>query len=267
MAYVVTDPLIRWAGSKRKMISAILPFIGDLGHAKYIEPFAGSACILFALNPRAAVINDLNGDLIRMYRQVRRAPEDIYKRALALEQESDYYGVRALQPNSLLAADQAARFLYLNRYCFNGIYRTNLKGQFNVPIGTKTGELPTLQRFLDAAKILRRCKLLNGDFRETITHIKKNDFVFIDPPYATRTRKDRNEYGCGSFALEDLPRLRQYTNSVNRLGARFLLTYENTNEIRELYSDSQISALTVQRNMQGFKNARRTASEVLISNF
>jgi DNA adenine methylase len=132
-----TRPFLRWAGSKRKQLVRLSAFWSN-NHSAYVEPFAGSACLFFALSPKAAVLGDANAELIELFTMVRDSPNRLYNRLVHIPRDLEtYYRWRARDPHSLDAETRALRFLYLNRNCFNGIYRTNASGQFNVPMGTK----------------------------------------------------------------------------------------------------------------------------------
>ena len=150
-------PFLRWAGSKRRLLGVLQTF-WTKKHKRYVEPFAGSACLFFAIRPPKAILGDLNPELVRTYREVKyRLPavlEELHK--IPLNSADEYKRLRSTDPGSLRSSVRAARFIYLNRYCFNGIYRTNLQGQFNVPFsGRRCGNFPEDESFEKCARHLR----------------------------------------------------------------------------------------------------------------
>ena len=160
-------PLLRWAGSKRKLLSRLAPFWNPGRHRRYIEPFAGSACLFFELRPEKAILGDTNRELIHLYRAVRVSPESLFYRLAHIRRDArTYYRWRAIDPLRTDPETRALRFLYLNRNCFNGIYRTNVDGDFNVPFGGKEGKpLGAIERddFMRAAERLRCARFVVGD--------------------------------------------------------------------------------------------------------
>lgn len=163
--------------------------------------------------------------------------------------------------------EQAARFFALNRACFNGLYRTNRDGDFNVPYGRKTGTLPPSSMFYRASVALRGAKLKAGDFSQTLRSVRAEDFVYLDPPYVYSDRKDRGEYGVGCFGLGDLDRLFQCLIDLDARNAYFLLSYLESDEILERAAGWHIHSVPVKRQISGFAKFRRCVNEVLISNY
>jgi DNA adenine methylase len=258
---------IRWAGSKRQT----LPRLRDLwgaGHGRYVEPFAGSASLFFDIQPREAVLGDLNWELILAFRAIRRDVELVLQCLRRLPTgEASYYRIRGQDPSRLAASELAARFLYLNHFCFNGLYRTNLKGQFNVPYGPpKNGAPINEEAIVAAAKALQTTELLHADFEETLAQVQSGDFVFLDPPYAVNRRRVFREYLPGSFSGIDLPRLRSALQSIDSKGASFVITYADSTESRKLLSKWNRSRLWVRRNIAGFAANRRGYYEMLATN-
>jgi DNA adenine methylase len=215
-------------------------------------------------------LGDSNRELIQLYRAVRRSPKAIYTRVARLKRESEtYYRWRALDPMRLDAQTRAVRFLFLNRNCFNGIYRTNTDGSFNVPFGGKEGKpLGSLERedFLRAAKQLRHVELVAGDFSKTLQHARKGDFVYLDPPFAVSSRRMFKQYGEKAFDTDDVERLATELRRLDRLGAQFLVSYADCKEARKLANEWNSNKLFVRRNVAGFSDDRRLASEWLITN-
>src|ERR1041385_6945188 len=203
-AAMVMAPLLRWAGSKRMHVPFLRQCWSSGEYSRYIEPFAGSAAAFFAIAPQDAVLADINCELIQTYRAICQAPSAVFRRLHQFSTGKDeYYSVRAMRPTH--AVTKAARFVYLNRFCFNGLYRTNIDGDFNVPYGApKTLNLPDLVRFQACARLLRCATLVDADFREVLAKVREGDFVYLDPPYAVSHRRVFIQYAKGHFSTKDL---------------------------------------------------------------
>jgi DNA adenine methylase len=235
-----------------------------------VEPFAGSAALFYAINPNEAILSDSNQELVRTFEQVRDNAARVYEclSELPLGRES-FYRLRALDPHQLRSAERAARFIFLNRFCFNGLYRTNAKGHFNVPYAaTKTGGLPPRSVFLRSAGLLAKANLYCGDFQRVLeVHVRKGDFVYLDPPYAVGNRRIFNQYGPHTFGLHDLERLRLILREIDQRKATFVLTYAWCREATTVFAEWGQRRVYTQRNIAGFAKHRRTAAELIVSNF
>ena len=259
-------PFLRWAGSKRKQLSRLAPF-WSADHERYVEPFAGSACLFFELAPRAALLGDSNKQLIEMYRVVRDEPERLYRRLCRIRRDlPTYRRWRHLKPESLDRETRALRFLYLNRNCFNGIYRTNMDGDFNVPMGRRSGEYFSKEDLLNCSELLQRATLLAGDFAKTLGRVKAGDFVYLDPPYAVTSRRIFKEYGQKTFNTADIPRLAESLAAIVKQNADFLVSYADCTEARALALEWHSVRLPIRRHVAGFAGDRKKAYEWLISN-
>jgi DNA adenine methylase len=235
---------------------------------RYIEPFCGSACLFFDLQPENAVLGDLNEELLCAFRAIKADPYVVLECIRRFPTgKSGYYRVRAMRPAALPAADRAARFLYLNRYCFNGIYRTNMAGDFNVPYGPpKSGKPPDEAAVIGASAALQRTMLVHGDFERTLDHAQPGDFVYLDPPYYVDSRRVFREYGPGAFTLPDLRRLKTQLNRLHELRATFLVSYADCAEARDLFRPWGSRRVPTRRHIAGFSAHRRTAYELLACN-
>ncbi len=263
-----STPFLRWAGSKRKLLPKLVPYWGT-GYKRYIEPFAGSGALFFALQPDDAILSDINVELIEALQSVRDAPEEVHERLSFMEHTKDeYYRIRSQDNKSMDVRDRAIRFIYLNRYCFNGLYRTNLAGRFNVPFAASgTGDIPQLSVFVDNAKWLSAATIVNGDFDTVVrSQVQAGDFVYLDPPYAVANRRIFRQYGPQTFGLEDLDKLRILLEYIDACGASFLLSYADCKESRTLGASWQHNRVYTQRNIAGFHQHRRRAAETLITN-
>lgn len=260
-------PLLRWAGSKRKLLSELSKAVPPT-FSTYIEPFVGSACMFFHLQPERAVLGDVNCELIGFYRTMSLKPIEVLRGAIHLRRtETSYYAVRSRYADERDPIKRASFFMFLNRFCFNGIFRTNAKGEFNVPFGTRTGAFPTLEEFRGVAHQLKRADLQCSDFEPILQHAKTGDFVYLDPPYVYRSRRDRGEYGPTSFSLCDIPRLHKCIVRLDRRGVHFLLSYLDCDDIQPIRSQFNCRTVPVARTVSGLSAARQIVSELLISNF
>jgi len=241
------------------------------GATRYVEPFAGSACLFFDLEPLSAILGDLNGDLMNAMRAIRRDVEQVLDHVKRLRPGPlNYRRIRAMSPELLGEYERAARFLYLNRYCFNGLYRTNLQGRFNVPYGPpKSGDTPTRvdeELVRAASQILSRALLVHGDFDLTLGQCERGDFVYLDPPYAVRSRRVFAEYLPNSFAHSDLARLSAALEELDKRGATFVITYADCAEARALLKKWNPIRIRTPRNIAGFVGSRRCSFELLATN-
>jgi DNA adenine methylase len=226
---------LRWAGSKRKLLSVLTEHLPPEFN-QYIEPFAGSACVFFRLRPRKAVLGDINTDLIETFREVKYRCAAVAAQLHKLKKSKRIFlQLRSLEPQTLSASARAARFIYLNRCCFNGIYRTNLKGKFNVPYGgDRSGELPSATSLRSCSKSLKAAELNNGDFETTSWRARPGDFVYLDPPFSVKARRVFKEYGANIFGQHQLTRLRAWLERLADSRIRFLVSYAESKRVRRL---------------------------------
>jgi DNA adenine methylase len=223
--------------------------------------------LFFELAPQAAVLGDSNKYLIEIYRVVRDEPERLYQRLCRIGRDpATYLRWRHLKPGSLDRETRALRFLYLNRNCFNGIYRTNMAGDFNVPMGTRLGEYFSKDDLVACSKLLQRTTLVAGDFVKTLERVKAGDFVYLDPPYAVTSRRIFREYGRKTFDTADIPRLSKCLTAIVKQEADFLISYADCAEARALALKWYAVRLPVKRHIAGFAGDRKKAYEWLISN-
>ena len=263
----MAKPFLRWAGSKRQLVGTMAAYWTGR-HKRYVEPFAGSARFFFELEPRSALLGDINSDLVSMYEAVRTHPKQLSVRLSQwANNKNEYYRLRALDPSTLDEVARAARFIYLNRFCFNGLYRTNKAGKFNVPYGgDRSGTIPSENALKAASKLLSRVRLICGDFETTLKEAKGSDFIYLDPPFTTRGKRVFNDYGPQAFGTEDLMRLREVLENLHEIGATFLLSYADCDEGIVLARDFKTSRVSTRRNIAGFASKRRLTSELLVTN-
>lgn len=259
----------RWAGSKRQLI----PYLSDLvptSYGRYLEPFAGSARLYFALRPREALLADYNKPLIQTYLAIRDHPTAFY---LALSSFNplgeDYYSVRTQFNEGVPGITQAARFLYLNRFGFNGVYRTNKLNHYNVPRGSRTGRLPTKVELARLSEALGGTDFKAADFRQTFAEAKRGDLLYVDPPYTTTLRPTYGEYGVGSFGGSvDLSDLSHALGEATERGVNIILSFGDTGELDDAIGGWQTSRFRTPRRISAKIETRQTMyHEIVATNF
>lgn len=229
-------PFLKWAGGKRWFADRHINLLPQSYH-NYVEPFLGGGALFFAAAPRYSILSDLNSDLIDVYHIVRDQPK-LLKEKLAEHHRchnlEHYYKTRSSKPTEKV--ELAAWFLYLNRTCFNGLYRVNLKNEFNVPIGTKSDVVLPTDNFDELSRRLSNAELVCCDFEKTIDRANEGDFVFIDPPYTVKHNLNGFvKYNDKIFAWSDQIRLRDAVVRASKRGAMIMITNANHKSIRELY--------------------------------
>jgi DNA adenine methylase len=263
---------LRWAGSKRKLVDDLAHYwyaSSSSSRRTYYEGFTGSASLYFHLRPKAAVLVDINPELIQCLKQVRQEPDKLW---CALQmfsaREDEYYNIREVEPKTLPDVLRAARFVYLNRFCFNGLYRTNRSGKFNVPYGgTRNGTLPSLHELKASSDALKSATLVCGDFYDVIAEsVSSGDFVYLDPPYAERNKRIDQQYGPDVFGTRDLERVGRLLDQVDSRGGTFLLSYADCDEAQSLFSRWKVDRLSVKRTIAANSARRGPTKEVLVSN-
>lgn len=258
-------PFIKWAGGKRWLLESEQLRLPQFD-GRYFEPFLGGAAVFFHLTPARAVLSDVNPKLINAYRAVQsdwRLVEDELKRMQRLHSREFYYQERDRERRRMHT--KAAQFLYLNRTCWNGLYRENLSGRFNVPIGTKSQVIMPDDDFEHASKLLENAELSICDFEETLSRAGQDDLVFLDPPYTTAHNTNGFlKYNQKIFSWNDQIRLRRCAEAARSRGARIVLTNANHETIHDLYSDlgtpEIVSRMSV---ISGNSSGRVRTSEVL----
>lgn len=261
-------PFLRWAGSKRRLLPKLSAYwLCD--RKRYVEPFVGSAALFFALRPPRALLSDINSELIETFTLIRDDAANIYDRLIRLPLgRTSYYRLRAKKVVVLKPADRAARFIFLNRFCFNGLYRTNTQGAFNVPYApAKTGNLPSWPQMQACSALLANVNLLQGDFEQILlNNVGSGDFVYLDPPYAVQNRRVFRQYGPQMFGITDLKRLSGVLDEIHNCGAHFVLSYAWCREAIETFSKWPVRRVYTQRNIAGFARHRRRAAELIVTN-
>ncbi|MGN8112113.1 DNA adenine methylase [Paraburkholderia sp. 22098] len=260
-------PVLRWAGSKRQILPKLTGLAPEI-KGRYIEPFCGSACLFLALDPARAVLGDVNPHLVATYSTLRRNPEAVSAVLSTWSPDKEtYLHLRALSPGQD-AAFNAARFLYLNRYCFNGVYRENLRGQFNVPYGGyRTGMMPGVEDLRNFSRRLRHAELYCGDFAEAVRQAKPDDFIYLDPPYYYGVARNRGEYGWNAFSDDDVERLVAEVQAASDRGVRILISYNQAHTLKRALPGWNLTYAPVRRSVAGFANGRRSVREYQLRNY
>ena len=231
-------PFLKWAGGKRWLVKNFNNLFPKI-EGRHIEPFAGSAAVFFALQPERAILSDLNGKLIETYVAIKERRfefERHFRKIASLHSKDFYYETRSARFRSL--EKRAAQFLYLNRVCFNGIYRENLRSEFNVPIGSKTKAILETDDFRGISARLKNVELLHQDFEATIDGAVNGDFVYIDPPYTTKHNMNGFvKYNQNIFSWDDKVRLAASVKRAVSRGAVVMVSNADHADVRALYSD------------------------------
>jgi DNA adenine methylase len=260
-----TGSLIRWAGSKTKSASKIVPYLDF--NRPYIEPFCGSATFFFQSEPANSSLNDTNSALMSFYDQVARNPTEVWTTYSELPiDEKIYYDARS-EFNALPSgARKASLFLYLNHYGFNGLYRTNQSGELNTPFGSRTkirNKMP-LQELIEYSASLQTVNLHCSDFEEFLRKLAPtSSCIYMDPPYFTKDVRVFGEYGAEAFNLHDLERLYAVSVELARKGNKVVVSYRDCTEFRKLFGSSITTEIKVQRNVGGFAGRRKTDQELV----
>lgn len=260
-------PFLKWAGGKRWL----MPLAQQLATEKiktYYEPFVGSGAMFFALHPKSAVLSDFNEELIHTYKAIRsdwQAVSSELRRHHRNHSTDYYYQIRSSNPRT--PHTQAARFIYLNRTCWNGLYRVNLDGVFNVPIGTKTKVVLDSDDFQAVASLLKKVSLHSGDFERIIDKAGKGDLVFADPPYTVRHQFNGFvKYNEKLFSWSDQERLMRALVRAKSRGAKILCTNADHHSVRELYGDEfSLNPVSRYSAISGEKKSRGKYAELIIT--
>ena len=235
---------------------------------RYVEPFAGSACLFFSVTPKKALLGDINAELMFTYVQIRdNLPAVMGALGTYHKGKKQYLELRAVNPLALPDAVRAARFIYLNRYAFNGIYRTNGEGRFNVPYGGwRAGRMPTSEVFSACSQLLKHAHLTTGSFQDTLSQTQQGDFVYLDPPFSVSKRRVFRQYDPAAFGPEDVDLLKNWLIRLDQRSIKFLVSYADSREGRSIANGFTCRRIAVRRNIAGFTADRRRSYELLISN-
>ncbi|MDO9557218.1 MAG: Dam family site-specific DNA-(adenine-N6)-methyltransferase [Coriobacteriia bacterium] len=261
-------PFLNWAGGKRWLVSNYPESLTQT-EGRYIEPFLGSGAVFFHLQPSSSLLSDVNSQLVETFAAVRDDSGRVYDKLREHQRRhcsEYYYRMRRSRPRT--AATRAARLIYLNRTCFNGLYRVNLKGEFNVPIGSKQSVVLPDDDFAAWATALASSELVAQDFELTLESARKGDFVYVDPPYTVKHNMNNFvKYNEHIFSWSDQERLARSLTAVVDRGACVVLSNADHPSVRELYGSRSWDHMTVCRHsrLAASSDHRRPTTELLIS--
>ena len=278
MSVLKPKPFVKWAGGKRQIIDKLKEFIPE-EYNTYYEPFVGGGALLFELIPKKAVINDSNHELMNVYKVlsdyelfIKLCKElNIHERRHC---EEYYYKIRDLDRDikkfeKLSDYEKAARTIYLNKSCFNGLYRVNSKGLFNVPFNKKervsTYDAENLL-LIHTYLVNNNVKIMSIDFGECVKGCKENDFIYFDPPYDT-LNNSFTSYTEEGFGKKDQERLANVFKELDKKGVKVMLSNHNTDFIKELYDGYNFHIIKAKRNINSKGNKRGSVEEVIITNY
>ena len=271
-------PFVKWAGGKRQIINKLKEYAPD-EFDTYYEPFVGGGALLFELSPKKAVINDYNEELMNVFRCIKEE-EKFNKMCIELNKyevnhsEEFYYEMRSKDKdkakyNKMPDYKKAARTIYLNKACFNGLYRVNKNNEFNVPFGKKTKvntydgqNLGIIHSYLNFNEVT----IQSIDFEESVKTAKSGDFIYFDPPYDSET-STFNDYTENGFGKEEQVRLARVYKELADKGCYVMLSNHNTTLVKELYKDYNIHLIEAKRNINSNGKKRGKVEEVIITNY
>jgi DNA adenine methylase len=272
MSEYCKQPLTRWIGGKRRLASRILSFFPEqIKDYEYFEPFAGAGSLFWMVSPNRSVLGDINKELINCYQCIKDSHREVFRELLKwqpLINREKYAQARATYNSTKSKFKKAALFLFLNRTSFNGIYRVNRNGDYNVPFGgINNPKLPTLGELEYFSERLSSVQLFQGDFEETIERCGRNSFVYFDPPYQSVSKTAFFvHYSADRFSYDDHFRLSKCFRQLDRKGCRLLLTCSDTPDMHALYRGLKITKLQNTRYVAA-KGRRYKVSDLLIMNY
>lgn len=262
----MNSSFLKWAGGKKWFIShygKLFPKTYD----RYIEPFLGGGIVFFYLEPQKALLNDINKELIITYKVIKNDPNNLLEILKKMEKKhckEYYYKIRETKPTEDIKI--AARMIYLNHTCFNGIYRVNPRGEFNVPIGTLNNVIRDNDNYEKRSKLLKNVKFYNDDFEYIIDKAAKGDLLFCDPPYAIKEGNVFVSYNKKDFMFDDQIRLAKAIDRARKRKVKIIMTNVNHKSIKELYDKTKYKLIEVKRNctIAGNIKGRNEYKELII---
>lgn len=271
------SPFLKWAGGKRQLLDKIIDRMPK-SFNNYYEPFIGGGALLFELQPAKAVINDINASLINAYITIAEKPFEFISAVTELDSQipedgkAYYYSLRERYNNKLVKTEYdtelAALFVFLNKHCFNGLYRVNAKGLFNVPYNNSKRESINNESIIAISEYLKNVKIMQGDFEKACDDAQRGDFVFFDSPYAPLNPTSFESYTKEGFDIESHKRLANLFEKLTDKGCYCMLTNHNTEFINDLYGNKgyKMDVVSVKR-MINSNASKRVGEEVIIYNY
>ena len=262
---------LKWPGGKRWLLKK-LPEIFSIQFNNYYEPFLGSGAVFFHLCPKESVLSDVNEELINLFVQMRDYPQELAKQLEAHQKKHSktyYYEIR--DKNYVSYMERAGRFLYLNRTCFNGMYRENKNGKFNVPVGTKDNCIYDIDKFEHYSNALKNAELMTCDFRDTIKKAGSGDLLFVDPPYTIGQAQQNSfiKYNSKLFSWNDQKDLCNEIVAARNRGVIIISTNAYFDELLEMYKKEGFYVQPIEKKstISGVIDKRRKTTELLITSF
>lgn len=266
---IYTKPVLKWAGGKSQLLGEIIPRM-PVTYKNYIEPFFGSGAVYFAIAPEYAVISDSNPELINLYKVIAADVENLINLLDTYENTKErFYSVRAVDWKDMEPIDAAARTVYLNKTCFNGLYRVNRKGLFNTPYANnKRTVFCDATEIRKASSLLKSAEIICGDFHEILMeYAKEGDFIFLDPPYVPVSKyADFKRYTKEQFGEADQRKLAEDVTVLYEKGCRVMLTNSNHPLVYELFGDFKIEVFQTRRMINKDAN-NRTGEDVIVTTY
>ena len=270
-------PFLKWVGGKRQLMPSIVELMPkNIKELNYVEPFIGGGAVLFHLQPRTAIINDFNDELINVYNVIKNSLNELIVDLKTHENNADYfYQIRSLDRTndfkSLTPVQRASRVIYLNKTCFNGLYRVNNAGEFNAPFGryknpniVNEPTLKAVNKYLNSNNVILR----NGDYADIFPEINENSFVYLDPPYHPISESSNfTGYVQGGWNIYDQIDLKTACDELHKRGVKFLLSNSSADFIKDLYKDYKITIVKANRAINSNGADRGEVDEVLIRNY
>lgn len=269
-------PVLKWVGGKRQLLDTFKPLLPKK-ITTYCEPFIGGGAMLFNIQPDIAYVNDINTDLIRVYSVIRDNVEELISELASYKNESDFfYAIRDLDRNkdkypALTEIEKAARIIYLNKTCFNGLYRVNNSGEFNSPFGSYRNPNIVNAPVLRAVSVYfnkATIHLTSMDYAEVLENLPKGTFVYLDPPYdPVSDTSNFTGYTKGGFTRDEQIRLRECCDALNSRGIKFMLSNSATDFIKEQYAAYNITTVQAKRAINSVASKRGDVDEVVVRNY
>ena len=270
-------PFLKWVGGKRQIIPEILTHLPkNISSLNYCEPFIGGGALFFHLEPKKAIINDYNDELINVYKVIKNNLEELLLDLKKHQNTSEYfYQIRGVdrQPlfDDLTNVQHASRIIYLNKTCFNGLYRVNSLGEFNSPFGRYTNPnivnepvLRAVSKYLNSSDIT----ILSGDYEKVLNAVTADTFVYLDPPYHPISESSNfTGYVQGGWSEKHQIRLKKACDDLDKKGVKFLLSNSAAPFIKELYSEYEIHSINANRSINSVGEKRGQIEELLIKNY
>ena len=268
-----TYPIVKWVGGKRQLMFELLKNMPKT-YNRYFEPFIGGGALFFELQPDNAYISDMNEELINLYSVVRDSVdeliEDLGKHKVSKEYFLEIRNIdRTEEYSNLSNVERASRFIYLNRTCFNGMYRVNSKGEFNVPFGNyKNPRIIDENNLLNCSDLLKKTEIKCADFFEILNKVRKGDFVYFDPPYVPLNETSSfTSYTKDGFDIDMQFKLRDVCDELDSMGVKFMLSNSDTKLVNDLYANYEIKKVFASRQINANADGRGKITEVLVRNY